>query len=1241
MRIASIPWLRGLRKRNKRRRASTRYDEPAQWSDPIIEQVIRAAQEASALYDEVDIEVDEAGEGLGDDATVVLQCTVSQQRLDTPEVNGRRMSVDERNAKLHAKLQEIIEQGSTALRSSDPSETDDEDSTRHRVEFAIEGLSPAQARLMKTQVEAIETPTPIVLRPITIAWISAATVTLLLVLAWSTSTLVLQLAGVALVGYAVVTAWSKSPALARVVAHPVFAWICFLVGGVNLVPWGLASGPASGLVSGQALGMAQILVELVLVPVVSAVGIMIAAWSLSEGCRVAEEARALACKIAVLDATLARRVEFGKGIDKLHVAIPQLLHSLTTSTSSELEDTKSARRSLMGLGRRASEFSRAGGVLDQTSAALKLAAAFLGDLRDGRPMRIAAAMHSSREAHNDFDPNRAESIRQELWREQARASRSLKSAAKRAKDLEHQTAALTQELKTISHELEAKQLTSSSEATRLRALLYELEHEARELRAMVELSVEPRGSLLQRWLYRRRVERFLGEHEEYGEFVDRIEGQTFDAIRVAQASPLYWLNEARGRPTLLPRRQRIEKAAGMLAPPVLLWAFVAAAAAILVVLGVVPLLLSASSSPGLLRLLAGFLTAVAPYITIYLSNVRLGSYAFNVAPLLHEQISTKSEALFYTDPKNAALCIERADKVVRPLPPQEARDYVANSVEAIKRMLETLSQLEHREIRTERLEDVEPQTWEELRKESKRLKGTFRDLRTSPESSIRRLRDQAEDRRYRYDATVPSDPDKRRELRMKVKQLPFKRLREAFEDGRITNRDIWNMIRDHPSADQSSVFPRDILQGKLFASITRMVDEADEQGILRPFIGVKDLFGGLDGAANAGSKFTHIADVPHSALVKSLLKLGFLPIPVAMSAGANAGTGLENGHSAVGNPQHLGYDTGGSSSSVAYLLGMEDFPVHLYIGTDTGGSVSAPIGALQMGSAYITKWIPRAGMLPYSTTLDTIGVMGKKRSEVLQTMLSLVSTEHIDLHFTPSKDPPVYYVFESDMELSEHHRDDPLAQEIIAKFGEVVRRLGDRVRWLGPEYDGWREFPLDSYRVSYVEALYTIFNPTQKNPYGEPTRVVLDSNLLNRLGKALLLLEHVLRVEVARFRQMRLTGKTLFQIFRELRNAFAKVHEEKWPKNAVLLQPAPIPIRLEEFKTGHHGGELTDYHDRTGMQKHIHPGWDQFISGEEGYVITGRPEYLMHVLLTQEALGDDSKETRATARNLLVQAGLV
>src|SRR5262249_26476028 len=121
--------------------------------------------------------------------------------------------------------------------------------------------------------------------------------------------------------------------------------------------------------------------------------------------------------------------------------------------------------------------------------------------------------------------------------------------------------------------------------------------------------------------------------------------------------------------------------------------------------------------------------------------------------------------------------------------------------------------------------------------------------------------------------------------------------------------------------------------------------------------------------------------------------------------------------------------------------------------------------------------------------------------------------------------------------------------------------------------------------------------------------------------------KHVISPNVRPFGRMNLAGKSLFQVLRELRNAYSKLHEQKWPDNAVLLQPSPVPVKLDAFRTGGAGADLTDDHDRTGMQKQIHPGWDQFISGDEGYVITGRPEYLMHFLLMEEALDDDARVT--------------
>jgi hypothetical protein len=1215
MRTEVNAWLGQLWKRRAERTdgpAPSRRSRP-QWSDAVIQQVSQAAQRAFELYDEVDLRVER---GLAEQSTVILTCAVSQDRLDAPEANGRRTTRAQRAEEIRQILDTPLPQVPTRRRRLQWTRTSPgtpdlsttlEISCREllagpqpRVEFHIAGLSHAQARLIQEQVEEIEAPSPLVLKPSEVALIAGVPAAVLVVLALVTSIPLFSIAEVALVGLAAVAATLRSPALARVVSHPVFAWFAVLVGGIALLPWGITQGSAA---SGP-LGAAQAVVQLIAIPAVSAVGVVIGVRALSRGVKAAEEMRTLAWKLGALDAAMARLVEVEKDLKRLQAGLTRL------ADVAPFDDNP----------RHLSDLLRPGGAVDRTSAAVKLAIAFVKDLRDERPMRIAAAEHSSREAQHDFDPHKAARIRRDIQNAEARADAALREATERAEELRGHAAftLLSGQLQELVNPRAAWAPAGSGsgqevpKARQLLAILDDAKQDVTALRWLVALTLDP-GSPPEAQRRRQRVERFLREYPEYSELVDRIEAQTFDAVRVVQASPRYWINEARGKPTLTARDKALQRAAGSLVFPALLWSFGITTAAELTV----TIVLRGGATDlasALWGCTAGILSAAAPLLLLYLSNVRLGSYAFNVAPLIHEQISTRSEAGFYTEPGNAALCVERAEKVIRPLLPQETKEYVATSIQSIQKMIKTLAQLEHLELPAQKVLDLYDDDWELLKAQSLLL-------RSSPEVTVKRTRPVPEERTYRYDAREPSHPEARRRRRMAVKQLSFDLLRAAFERAEITNRDIWNMIQDHPSAQDGSVFPRDILRGKLAERIARLVDEADAQGVFRPFIGVKDLFGGLDGAANAGSKVTHIADMPSSELVKGLVKLGFLPIPVGLSAGANAGTGLENGHSAVGNPLHRGYDTGGSSSSCAYLLGLPDFPIHLYIGTDTGGSVSAPIGALQQGCAYISKWIPRAGMLPYSTTLDTVGVMGRNQAEVLKTALSLISPEHMDLHLTPSRAPPIYYVFESDLELPLLKQDDPLAKEVIAKFTKVVQRLdaAGRVRWLDSRYDGWREFPLDSYRVSYVEALYTLFNPAQKNRHGEPTRIVLDSNLLNRMARALVLLKHVLRVEVVKLGQMRLAGKSLFQIFRELRNAYSKLHEEKWPKNAVLLQPAPIPVRLDEFRTGGVGGSLTDDHDRTGMQKQIQFGWDQFISGEDGYVVTGRPEYVLHVVLTNEA----------------------
>ena len=1223
------PWL-GYRRKKKGSTTSRgpSWTQPAHWSDPVIRQISLAAQRAFDLYDEVDLRVET--EPL-EYATVILTCAVSDTSPGTPEVHGKAMTGAQRLSEilkiLHQPLptvpsrkrrsRQIFELPMTSTTQSPIKASSRElhAQGQSRVEIQIAGLSRAQGKLIQDQVERLEAPAPILWKPSEVALLAGVPAVVLEILARLTSLPVFQIAGVALVGFAVVTAVAKSPALARIVSHPVFAWFSLLIAAIDLVPWSITQAMAASA-SGPS-GVARAVVQLIAIPAVSAVGVAIGVRSLTKGVLAAQEMRPLTWKIGALDAATARLSELEEDLKKLQGEIVRFLSKLDEHVPPEDHP------------KQISDILRKGGALEKASAAVKRAMAILKDLRDERPMRIAAAEHSSREAQHEFAPDKAEQIQHEIRNAEANAKAALRGALERVEELRSHPALqlLADQLQARVSHLDTRPPGEQISEVRSRAryqqvLLEKIRKGCATLSALVALTVEPGGSSRVRRQHRRGVARFLREHAEYGELVDRIEAQTFDAVRVVQASPRYWVNEARGKPTLTQREKTLQRTVGFLAFPVLLWTFIIAAMAEITVTVLVPVVASRGKAVDVTDLLAtcaaGLLAAASPFIVLYLSNVRLGSYAFNVAPLLHEQISTKSEAGFYADPENAALCIARAEKVIRPLPPREAKDYVTTSIENIKRMLKTLARLEHLEIPAGQVERVQGAEWEQL-------KALSLLLRSVPETAVKRAFDHVtEDRPYRYDAHEPRRPEDRRARRAAVKRLPFDKLRSAFEEGKLTNRDIWNMIQDHPSAQEGSVFPRDILRGKLSAAIAHLVDEADAQGVFRPFIGVKDLFGGLDGAANAGSKVTHIADMPSAELIKRLRTLGFLPIPVGMSAGANAGTGLENGHSAVGNPLHRGYDTGGSSSSCAYLLGLEDFPVHLYIGTDTGGSVSAPIGALQKGCAYITKWIPRGGMLPYSTTLDTIGVMGLNQDEVLKTALSLISSEHIDLHLTPSKAPPVYYVFKSDLELPLLKQNDPLAKEVVAKFTKVVHRLdaAGRVKWLDARYDGWREFPLDSYRVSFVEALYALFNPAQKNRYGEPTRVVLDSNLQNRMGRALVLLRHVLRLEVARFGQMRLAGKSLFQIFRELRNAYSKLHEEKWPKNAVLLQPSPIPVKLDEFRTGGEGGSLTDDHDRTGMQKQIQFGWDQFISGDDGYVVTGRPEYVLHVVMAKEAASE-------------------
>src|SRR5262249_50742991 len=151
-------------------------------------------------------------------------------------------------------------------------------------------------------------------------------------------------------------------------------------------------------------------------------GIGIGVRAFFKGFQAAAAARLLAWKIGALDAALARRTELAEQLNKLHVGIVELLSRVDKVDSCDNLVPLHIRRFLSSflrgryaLAARNQDTPREEGeILEEVSGALRHAYDYMKDLRDERPMRLAAAAHSSREAQNDIDPRKAEAIRREI-----------------------------------------------------------------------------------------------------------------------------------------------------------------------------------------------------------------------------------------------------------------------------------------------------------------------------------------------------------------------------------------------------------------------------------------------------------------------------------------------------------------------------------------------------------------------------------------------------------------------------------------------------------------------------------------------------------------------------------------------------------------------------------------------------------------------------------------------------------
>ncbi len=143
-------------------------------------------------------------------------------------------------------------------------------------------------------------------------------------------------------------------------------------------------------------------------------------------------------------------------------------------------------------------------------------------------------------------------------------------------------------------------------------------------------------------------------------------------------------------------------------------------------------------------------------------------------------------------------------------------------------------------------------------------------------------------------------------------------------------------------------------------------------------VSLKDLFDIAGERTRAGSKA--LDDAPpamrDATIVARLKAAGAVVIGrTNMTEFAFSGVGINPHYGTPGNPWDRSRIPGGSSSGSA--VAVADAQSVVAIGSDTGGSVRIPAALCGLvGFKPTQSRVPRAGMLPLSTTLDSIGPLG-------------------------------------------------------------------------------------------------------------------------------------------------------------------------------------------------------------------------------------------------------------------------
>ena len=275
-------------------------------------------------------------------------------------------------------------------------------------------------------------------------------------------------------------------------------------------------------------------------------------------------------------------------------------------------------------------------------------------------------------------------------------------------------------------------------------------------------------------------------------------------------------------------------------------------------------------------------------------------------------------------------------------------------------------------------------------------------------------------------------------------------------------------------------------------------------------IAVKDIFYIQGVRCTAGSRILADNVAPYDAPAVARLKAaGAIIIGTTNLHEFAAGTTSDNPHyGAVRNPWDLGRVAGGSSGGSAAAVAAGIVPIAL--GTDTAGSVRIPAalcGILGLKPTY--GRVSRLGVIPLSTSLDTVGVLAHSAEDVASALQATAGHDPEDMTTvtaevpeyvsgTPTMSARVGVVKNRFQELV-----DPSVEENFQGFMAHLRQAGCSVTevevdGLGEVYERW--LPI---RRAEATAFHLRWLGSSPELYGDDVRRLLE------LGRDVLAVDYV------------------------------------------------------------------------------------------------------------------------------------